>query len=54
MIDCRGTRPKKKRRKRKEKKSKKTKEKSVHERIRTSDLLLVKPTSLTTVLLLMC
>ena len=58
MIDCRGTLAKwekgRKERKRKEKKRKKTKEKSVHGRIRTCDLLLVKPTLLGTVLLLMC
>ena len=40
--------------KKKRKKEKKRKEKSVHGRIRTCDLLLVKPTLLTTVLLLMC
>ena len=39
--------------KKKRKKEKKRKEKSVHGRIRTCDLLLVKPTLLTTVLLLM-
>ena len=42
---------KKKKRKRQEKRGKK---KSVHGRIRTCDLLLGKPTLLTTVLLLMC
>ena len=54
MIDCRGTRANEGKKKKKEKRKKeKTKEKSVHGRIRTSDLL-VKLTLLTTVLLLMC
>ena len=49
---CRGTRAKVQ----KEEKEEREKEerKSVHGRIRTCDLLLVKPTLLTTVLLLMC
>ena len=58
MIDCRETLANgekgRKERKRKEKKRKKTKGKSAHGRIRTCDLLLVKPTLLATVLLLTC
>ena len=54
MIDVEEHEQKRKKKKRKKRKEKKRKEKGVHERIRTCDLLLVKPTFLTTVLLLMC
>ena len=54
MIDVEEHEQKRKRRKERKRKEKKSKEKSVHGRIRTCDLLLVKPTLLTTVLLLMC
>ena len=54
MIDVEEHEQKRKRRKERKRKEKKRKEKSVHGRIRTCDLLLGKPTLLTTVLLLMC
>ena len=54
MIDVEEHEQKRKKKKRKKEKRKKRKEKSVHGRIRTCDLLLGKPTLLTTVLLLMC
>ena len=58
IIDCTGYTSKRGKRgnkkKRKEKKRKNMKEKSAPGRIRTCGLLLVKPTLLSTVLLLMC
>ena len=54
MIDVEEHEQKRKRKKTKKENRNKRKEKSVHRRIRTCDLLLGKPTLLTTVLLLMC
>ena len=54
MIDVEEHEQKRKKKKTKKENRKKRKEKSVHVRIRTCDLLLGKPTLLTTVLLLMC
>ena len=54
MIDVEEHEQKRKKKKTKKENRKKRKEKSVHGRIRTCDLLLGKPTLLTTVLLLMC
>ena len=54
MIDVEEHEQKRKRRKERKRKEKRGKKKSVHGRIRTCDLLLGKPTLLTTVLLLMC
>ena len=54
MIDVEEHEQKRKRKKERKRKEKREKKKSVHGRIRTCDLLLGKPTLLTTVLLLMC